>query len=64
MGPNESKRREDFAACAALNYVLGGQPSESQERLMVEFGYWRSGRLTEAGEVAAGDASGMTEGLP
>lgn len=56
MLPQQSD--QDIAACAALNFLFGGQPSSKSKELMTRFGYWDGEKLTEAGAVAAADASG------
>lgn len=59
-----SRYRQDLAACVALGVLLEAfkEPTPNEAKLMIEFGYWRDGHLTQAGEAAAADASGFQEG--
>jgi hypothetical protein len=59
---NTEQKRQDLAACAALNVMLGGQPSSKSKELMREYGYWDGDKVTEAGATAAGDAMGFQDG--
>lgn len=54
-----SEQERDVAACAALDFLLGGMPSAATRELMTRFGFWDGKTLTDAGAVAAADASGF-----
>lgn len=53
---SEAQER-DYAACAALDYLLGGQPSAKAKELMTRLGFWDGERLTDEGAEAAADAA-------